>query len=275
MSGLDYLAPLRLPSQDFRQAGLPLQSEHPMEPSPPKVPIHQQNLFVGGKGQRESKVGRGGRLSISGSRAGHQDHAVFLFGLPPDKTETGPDIAKTFGIDMTRILGGQQGKPAIGIGRLLGDLSVNGLGEMLAKLHHGGDLVIESIQQKEQPPRKDQSHSQAKEQRTDKSGFDGESRSGAFQNIDIKLADILADIDILNRPQKPVIKLLLSIPLGFHFFVFGHFSSHIQRLGLGLGHQLLQIGHLELDGLPLLGHRFLALLADNFQFSLIPRDFIL
>ena len=246
-----------------------------MQPPPTQIPVNQQHLFIRGERKSQRQIGSGGGFAISRSGARHQNHAILLFGLPANETKTRTDIAEALGIHMPGILRRQEGETTIGIRSFLRNLSVNRFGEMLAKLHHGGDAIVKTIQQKEKSTGKNEPHAQADHQGADEARFDGDGWSGPFQNVDVELTDVLTDINVLHGPQKPVVKLLLSIPLGLHLLVFRHFSAHIQRLGLGFCHEFLQIGHLQLNGLPLFRHGLLALLPNNLEFSLPSSDFVL
>ena len=132
---------------------------------------------------------------------------------------------------MPGVLGIQERKPAIRIGSLLRDLPIDRLGEMFRQFHHGGDAVIKPIQQKEESARKDKAHAQPQKQGAGKPRFDGDRHCGLLENIHVKLADILADIHVLHRPEKGIVELFLAVSFSFHFLEFRHFSPDLQSLG--------------------------------------------
>ena len=200
---------------------------------------------------------------------------MFFLPVDPDEPEAGADVAEAFRIDMPGVLGIQKGQPAIGIRNLLGNLPVNRLREMLGQLHHRGDPVIEAVQQEQQPAGKDQSHPQAQQQGPGESRLDGDRRGGLFQDVHVKLTDVLADVHILNGAQQGIIQLLLPVPLGLEFLELGHLSPHLEGLGLRFGHNFLQVRNLQLNGLPFFMHRLLALLPDNLQLAFVPGDVVL
>ncbi len=175
-----------------------------------------------GKGQRDGKVGRNGRLAFIGQGA-RDDQGFGARALHREKDQRGAETPKPLQKSQPVVVRAKQG--GLRLKFIPGNLPQNRLGELGLKFDEGADAVVELIDAKENRQADQKAAPETGQNNFDPARLDRLPRGGLIQDGNRLLIDVFGHIQAGPIAQQTLVLFLGVIRLRLDFIEFGNATA--------------------------------------------------